>query len=124
VAGAYRLLADLVVLVHLAFIGFVLLGALVVWRRPLLAWLHLPAVAWAALLEAFGWVCPLTPLENALRRLGDEPGYAGGFVERYVLPLIYPEALTRELQLALAAGVIALNALLYAALIARRTRPV
>ena len=89
-------------------------------QRPLLAWLHLPAVAWAALLEGLGWSCPLTPLENALRRLGDEPGYAGGFVERYLVPLIYPDALTRELQLALAAGVIAINAALYAAVIARR----
>jgi hypothetical protein len=106
--------------VHLGFVAFVLLGALLLLDRPLLAWLHLPAVAWAALLEAFGWACPLTPLENALRRLGEEPGYTGGFVEHYLLPVLYPEALTRELQLALAAGVLVLNAALYAAVIARR----
>jgi hypothetical protein len=115
----YRLLADAVVVVHLAFIGFVLFGALLLARRPQLAWLHLPAVTWGALLEAFGWACPLTPLENRLRALAAEPGYAAGFVEHYLLPIVYPAALTRELQILLALGVVALNAALYALLFAR-----
>lgn len=111
---SHGLLADAVLLLHLAFILFVVLGGFLAWRWPRLAWLHLPAAAWGALIEFGGWPCPLTPLENHLRALAGEAGYRGGFVEHYLLPLVYPEALTRELQIALGLGVVAINLAAYA----------
>ncbi len=86
------------------------------WRWPRLAWLHLPAAAWAGWVVSAGWICPLTPLENALRRSAGEAGYGGSFQEHYLLALIYPEGLTRPLQVALGLGVLLLNVLLYALL--------
>jgi len=118
----HRLLADLVVLGHFAFILFVLFGGLLVLRRPRLAWLHLPAVAWGALIEFRGWICPLTPLENRLRLLAGEEGYRTGFVEHYILPLVYPSGLTREVQLVLGAVVLAINAAVYVAVLRKRKR--
>lgn len=106
-------LADLVVLLHLAFILFVMLGGLLVLRRRRLMWLHLPVVVWGAAIEFVGWVCPLTPLENRLRAAAGEAGYSGGFVAHYLIPLIYPEGLTRELQWLLGALVLLVNALVY-----------
>lgn len=117
----YRVLADAVLLFHLAFILFVVLGSLVVWRFPRLAWMHLPAVLWAGLIEIGGGVCPLTPLENHLRRLGGEAGYPGGFVEHYLLPIVYPQALSREMQIGLGIAAIAINLVAYA-ILHRRTR--
>ncbi len=117
----YKLLADLVFLAHLAFVLFVVLGGIVVWWRPKLAWLHLPAVAWGALIEFAGWICPLTPWEQSLRRLAGDKGYAGGFVENYLFPLLYPEGLTREVQVALGVLVLLINVTAYA-LIFRRHR--
>jgi hypothetical protein len=116
----YGLLADAVVALHLAFILFVVGGGLLLrrWRR--VAWVHLPAVVWAALVECQGWVCPLTPLESWLRMRGGEVGYDGQFVERYVLPVLYPAALTRELQIGLGILVLAVNGLVYWVLIRRR----
>lgn len=120
----FRLLADLVVLVHLAFVVFVVAGGLLVWRRPRWLWLHLPAAAWGAVVELGGFVCPLTPLERALRRRAGEAPYGGSFVEEYVLPLLYPVGLTRELQWVLGAGVLAVNGLVYGLLWRRwRARP-
>lgn len=110
----FSLLADVVLLLHLAFILFVVLGAFLARRFPRLVWLHLPAAAWGALVELAGWVCPLTPLENHLRRLGGEAGYEGGFIGRYLLPVVYPEALSRQLQVALGLGVIVINVVAYA----------
>jgi hypothetical protein len=110
---SFRTLADLVVLTHLAFVAFVVIGGVTVLRWPRLAWVHLPAVAWAVMIEYVGWVCPLTPLENALRQVGGEAAYAGGFVEHYVVPLLYPADLTREVQVALGTAVLLLNALVY-----------
>ena len=78
-----------------------------------MAWLHLPAVAWGALIELIGWICPLTPLEQRFRQAAGEAGYSGGFIEQYLLPLIYPDNLTREIQLALGMLVIIFNALIY-----------
>lgn len=115
-----RTLADLVVLGHLAFVVFAALGGLAVLRRPRLAWIHLPAVAWAALIEFAGWICPLTPLENALRQAAGDSTYSGGFVERYLIPILYPADLTRAVQVGLGSAVLLLNALLYWQ-IARRT---
>lgn len=118
-----RLLADAVLLLHGLFILFAVAGGVLVWRWPRLAWLHLPAAAWAGWVVSAGWICPLTPLENALRRSAGEAGYGGGFLEHYLLALIYPEGLTRPVQIALGLGVLLLNALLYALLVARRSRP-
>ncbi|MBI2275856.1 MAG: DUF2784 domain-containing protein [Dechloromonas sp.] len=118
----YRLLADAVLLLHLAFILFVVFGALFVWRFRRLAWLHVPAVVWAGLIQFSGWVCPLTPLENHLRRLGGEVGYAGGFIEHYLLPVIYPPGLTHEMQVALGFAVVGLNGLAYGGLLFRARR--
>jgi hypothetical protein len=112
----YGLLADLVLLAHAAFVVFVVLGGLPVLRWPRLAWLHLPAAAWGAGIEFAGAVCPLTPLEIHLRSLAGQQGYAGGFVEHYVFALLYPEGLTRHVQLALGVLVLVINALVYAIL--------
>ncbi|HSN31918.1 MAG TPA: DUF2784 domain-containing protein [Ideonella sp.] len=116
----YALAADAVVWLHAAFIAFVVAGGVLLARWPRAAWLHLPAAAWGAWIEFSGAVCPLTPLENRLRALAGERGYAGGFVEHYLLPLIYPAALTREVQFVLGAVVIALNALAYGCWIRHR----
>ncbi|MDT8341848.1 MAG: DUF2784 domain-containing protein [Longimicrobiales bacterium] len=109
----YRLAADALVLVHALWLAFTVLGALLVLRWPRVAWVHLPVVAWGALVEFTGWICPLTPWENRLRRLGGEAGYTGGFIERYVTAVLYPEGLTREIQVALGVGVLLLNTALY-----------
>jgi hypothetical protein len=109
----YRLLADLVVGVHSAFVAFVVAGGLLVWRWPRLAWAHVPAAVWGAFIEFAGWGCPLTPLENDLRRLGGEPGYEGGFVERYLTAVLYPDGLTRTHQLVLGLAVLAVNGFAY-----------
>lgn len=116
-----RLVADLVVLLHFAFIAFAVAGGLLVLRWRRVAWIHLPAATWAATVALAGWICPLTPLENALRRAAGEAGYSGGFIEHYVVPLVYPAGLTRELQLVLGLGVLALNLAIYAA-VWRRAR--
>ena len=115
-------LADLVVVIHLAFVTFVLLGGLLAIRWPRVAWVHLPAAAWGVWVEFAGWVCPLTPLENWLRRRAGREGYTSGFVEHYVVPLLYPAALTRELQWLLGGLVIAINAGVYVVVLRRRWR--
>jgi Protein of Unknown function (DUF2784) len=117
-----RTLADLVVLVHLSFIGFVTLGGLLALRWHWVPWLHLPAVGWGTLVEFFGLTCPLTPLEDWLRRLGGTPGYSGGFVERYVLSVVYPVALTRKSQVVLGVLLCAVNATVYLLLLSRGVR--
>ncbi len=116
----YRLLADFVVLVHFAFVVFVVAGALLVirWRR--LAWIHIPVAAWGALIEFGGWICPLTPLENWLRRQGGAAGFSGGFVEHYIIPVLYPGNLTRGTQIALGIAVLTLNGGIYGWLLWRR----
>jgi hypothetical protein len=118
----YRVLADLVVVLHFGFVLFVVFGGLLALRWPRAAWFHLPAAAWGAGIEFLQGICPLTPLENHLRRLGGEQGYSGGFVERYILPVMYPEGLTREVQLAIGIFVVALNLAVYAAAFRRRRR--
>ncbi len=108
-----QLAADLVVVLHALFILFVICGAALLSFCPRLIWLHLPAALWGALIEFSGWICPLTPLENRLRRLAGEQGYAGSFVEEYVIPIVYPAQLTRELQIWIGAGVVLINLILY-----------
>src|SRR5262245_39696532 len=97
----YGLLADAVVLVHVGFVAFIALGGFVVlkWRRA--AWLHLPSACWGAAIEFSGGVCPLTPLENWLRAQAGAMTYSGSFVERYLIPMLYPATLTRAVQVAL-----------------------
>ena len=114
-------LADIVVALHLAFVIFVVAGGVLLLRWPRLAWVHVPAVAWAAIIEFAGWLCPLTPLENWLRQRGGSAGYTGDFVARYFMPVLYPEGLTREAQIVLGFGVIALNVGLYT-VVFRRAR--
>lgn len=109
----YPILADLVVVIHLLFVLFVMLGGLLVLRWRVCAWIHLPAVVWAALIEFSGWICPLTPLENHLRIKGGSSGYATGFVEHYIIPLLYPAQLTRELQVFLGLLVLIVNLVIY-----------
>lgn len=117
-----RLAADAVVALHFAFVLFVVFGALLVLRWPRLVWLHVPCAIWGAAIEFTGGICPLTPLENHLRYLAGEKGYAGGFIERYITALMYPEGLTREVQYALGAGVLLLNLAIYAYILRRRRR--
>ena len=118
----YRTLADAVVVLHAAFVLFVVLGGLAALRWPRAAWLHLPAALWGAGIEFAGGICPLTPLENRLRRLGGEAGYEGGFVEHYLWPVLYPSGLTREVQVALGLAVLAVNVAVYATVIRRQCR--
>jgi hypothetical protein len=118
----YRLLADLVVLVHLAFVVFAVAGAVLVLRWRWVLWLHLPAVVWAALIEFAGWICPLTPLENRLRILSGGAGYRGGFIEHYLLPILYPSGLTRGVQVMLGSFVIVVNLGIYSWLLVRTVR--
>ena len=109
----YRALADLVALIHLAFIVFVVLGGLLALRWRWVPWVHLPAAAWGAAVEFFGWLCPLTPLENLLRHSSGSVAYSDGFIEQYLLPIIYPADLTRGLQYSLGFVVVILNAAVY-----------
>ena len=107
------LLADLVLILHLAFVVFVLCGGLLVLKWRWIAWLHLPAAFWGAVVEFTGWICPLTPLENWLRAQGGEATYRSDFIAQYLLPVLYPENLTRGIQLLLGTMVIVLNAAIY-----------
>jgi len=116
----YRLLADIVLMLHAGFVAFVMLGALLVLRWPRTAWIHVPVVLWGAGIEFLGGICPLTPLENHWRRLAGELGYPGGFVEHYLLAALYPDGLTHRAQLVLGALVLLVNAAIYAWVFRRR----
>jgi hypothetical protein len=116
----YQVLADAVLIVHLAFVLFVVLGGFGVARFPRLLWLHVPAVIWGALIELRDWTCPLTPLENRLRARSGGPVYEETFLEHYLIPLIYPEQLTRPLQLVLGISVLVVNGVIYAWILRHR----
>lgn len=116
----YRLAADAILLLHLLFILFALFGALLAMRWRWVMLLHLPAATWGFLVEFNGWICPLTPWENALRVQAGESGYSAGYIEHYLLPVIYPAGLTHDIQLLLAWVVVLLNLLLYGWLLWRR----
>ena len=118
----YRVGADLLVIAHLLFIVFALVGGVAVLRWRWLALVHLPVVVWATIVELMGWVCPLTPLEIALRVAAGEAGYRGGFVEHYIVAIVYPAGLTREIQWLLAALVVLVNAAIYGWLMIRSRR--
>ncbi|MGD8652343.1 MAG: DUF2784 domain-containing protein [Desulfobacterales bacterium] len=109
----YELLADIVLGIHFIFVLFATLGALLVICWPKIAWGHIPAVVWAAWIEFSGRICPLTPLENELRMQGGGAGYTGDFVGHYLLGLIYPDGLTRQVQIILGALVLGINLVLY-----------
>jgi len=115
-------LADLVLLVHLAFVAFVALGGLLVVRWPVWSMLHVPSALWGVFVEWSGWTCPLTPLENAWRRCGGQAGYAGGFLDHHVTALLYPSGLTRGTQVALGTFVLGLNLILYSLAVAKHRR--
>jgi hypothetical protein len=116
----YSIAADLLVVLHLGFIVFVVLGGLLVYKWPRVMFVHLPAVIWAVLLELNSWLCPLTPWEQQLRQLAGENGYAGGFIAHYLLPVIYPPGLDPPTQLMLAIFVIVVNLLAYGGLFLRQ----
>lgn len=115
----YRILADLLVAAHLSFILFVVFGGILSFWRRRAAWFHLPAAAWGVLIEMSGWTCPLTPLEVRFRILGGEAGYAGGFMDHYILPILYPVGLTRGEQIWMGAFVGILNLAIYGVLLWR-----
>lgn len=117
-----QLAGDLVVLLHLLFIAFVILGGLLVLRWPRLAGLHIPAALWGALIELQGWTCPLTPLEYHLRRSGAHLSQQGGFINHYLMPLVYPPGLTRRGQIALGLLVVAVNITIYGLVLLRKRR--
>ena len=118
----YHLLANTLVVVHLAFVGFVVLGSLLVLRWPRVMWAHLPAALWGTIIEFGRFVCPLTPLENYFRQRAGLAEYSTGFIERYLLPLLYPAQLTRGVQIVLGVGVIAINLCVYAWILHRWKR--
>jgi Protein of Unknown function (DUF2784) len=118
----YAAAADTILVVHFAFVMFVVFGGLLVLRWPRFAFLHLPAALWGALIEFSGWICPLTPLEIALRQHAGDAGYAGGFVEHYITAVLYPDGLTREIQIALGILVLVVNAAIYMAILSRSAR--
>ena len=118
----YRALADGVVLVHAAFVAFVMLGGFLAWRWRAVVWTHVPAALWGAAIEYGGWTCPLTPLEGALRARAGLQGYRGGFVEHYVIPLLYPAGLTRPAQAVLGSVVVVVNLMAYGVLVRRGLR--
>jgi hypothetical protein len=113
----YRLAADLLVIAHLLFIIFVVAGGFLLLKWPRLVSLHIPAAVWGALIEFEGWICPLTPLEQYLRRSGGQSVYSGGFVQHYVEPVVYPAGLTREMQILFGIAVVAINLLAYGRLL-------
>jgi len=119
---AYRLAADAVLLLHAAFILFVVFGGLLAWRWPRAAWIHLPAAAWGAFVELAGGACPLTGLENQFLAKAGLAGYGGGFIEHYLLGAIYPQGLSRTTQMVLGGAVVAVNLAVYGGLIGRRRR--
>ena len=118
----YQILADFLVVLHFVFICFVFVGGLLVLRWQWLALIHLPVVLWGALVELMSWVCPLTPLENWLRRAAGGQGYSGGYIEHYLIPIIYPGGLTHEIQLILGGFVIVINVIIYTVVFRRYSR--
>jgi hypothetical protein len=118
----FRIAADILVVLHLGFIVFVVLGGFAGLKWHFLVYLHLPAAAWGAIIVLKGWICPLTPLEQYLRRAGGQAGYSGGFIDHYLMPIIYPIGLTRNLQIAMGIALVVANLLIYGWVAARHLR--
>ena len=117
----FKVIADFVVVVPFLFIAFVVFGGFLVLKWRKVAILHMPCVLWGGLVEFRAWICPLTPLENYFRDLAGDAGYAGGFISHYLTPLVYPEGLTREIQISLGVGVLAVNLCVYGLVLVNRT---
>ena len=117
-----RILADATVVLHLLFVAFVIGGGVLVLRWPRVAWVHLPAAAWGAWIEFAGWMCPLTPLENWLRQQSGGAVYTSSFVERYLLPVLYPSTLSRDMQWTLGVLVLLVNTVMYVLVIRSRRK--
>ncbi|MFP4514043.1 MAG: DUF2784 domain-containing protein [Acidimicrobiales bacterium] len=117
---AYRLAADVVVALHLSFIVFMAVGGFMAWRWRWVPWIHLPLVAWGAAISVLRFRCPLTPLEIHLRELAGQSGYDGGFIDHYIMAIIYPSGLTPTIQLWMAIGLVTLNVVAYGVLSTRR----
>ena len=107
---------------HLMFVVFVIAGGLVAFKWPWMAFVHLPAAVWGTIIEYKGWICPLTPWENRLRQLAGQDGYSEGFIEHYILPIVYPPGLTRDMQMMLGTTVIVINLVVYGTLLYRMLR--
>jgi hypothetical protein len=118
----YRFLADLVVVLHVCFVVFVMLGGFLLLKWPRLIYAHVPAALWGVMIEFGGWICPLTPLENALRVKGGEAGYHGDFIDHYVLALLYPHGLTRGIQWILGGFALTVNVIAYTIYFRRRIK--
>lgn len=110
---SYYIAADFIVFLHFIFIVFVIAGGVLVFKWRWLIWLHIPAAIWGALVVMTGWICPLTPIENRLRQAGGDQAYASSFIEHYLVPVIYPSDLSREMFIALGIGVIVINVIVY-----------
>ena len=115
-------MADLIVLLHVLFVLFVVCGGVLALWWPRIIWIHVPAVVWGVLIEFFGWICPLTPLENRLRRAQGDAGYEGDFIAHYILPLLYPGGLTRGRQFVLGVLALSINLAVYSLVFARHRR--
>ena len=115
-------MADVIVVLHFMFVVFVVLGGLIALAWPRIIWIHVPAVVWGVLVEFTGWICPLTPLENRLREAAGATAYEGDFIAHYILPMLYPNGLTRSDQLMLGAIALGINAAIYSLIFARRRR--
>ncbi len=118
----YRVLADCVVVIHAAFVVFVVLGGFLAWHWRGVVWVHVPCALWGAAIEYAGWICPLTPLENALRARAGLQGYAGGFIEHYLTPVLYPAGLTRSTETVFGTLVLVVNLIAYGVLVRRLLR--
>ncbi len=116
----HLILANSILMVHFAFILFVVFGGLLVFYKKWMPLLHIPALSWAVLIEFFGWICPLTPMENHFRVLAGQSGYNQGFIQHYLLKVIYPDGLTRQVQVLLGLGVLILNLLVYAVFLKKK----
>ena len=114
------LLANILLIIHFGFIVFALFGGLFLFRYRWVAWVHIPAFIWAALISFAGWICPLTPWEVSLRKAAGQEGYSGGFVEHYLTPIIYPAGYTREFAIAAGITVLVINLLIYGFVIYKR----
>ena len=119
----FRVAADAIVVLHALFVGFVVCGGFLAWRWPGVMWAHVPAAVWGVAIEFGGWVCPLTPLENAWRARAGLAGYRGTFVDHYILPLLYPAGLTAHLQLLLGSAALLINVIAYSVLLKRNLTP-
>ena len=115
----YSILSQLIVLLHFAFILFVIFGAFLVLRWHKIAWIHIPFALWGMGVEYFNIICPLTPWENHFRQLAGSTVYESGFIEHYIIPLMYPEVLSRNLQFILGSIVLIINGLIYGIVICR-----